>query len=200
MRREAHALDARAGAGDLLEVGHTLRGLEDRVHEDRAVEPGLGLELGEQAVDVVDVPRALDLGDHDHLELVADLHHQFGQVVQHPRRGELVHPRPQRGVAELHLASDLDQARPRRLLAVHRHGVLEVAQQDVDRRRDVGHLGDHLLVGEVEEVDHPRGLERDLARRLGRVDGEWLEEVSGVAQGLSWLGSGDGATIVIGEY
>ncbi len=60
---------------------------------------------------------------------------------------------------------DLDQALARGDLAVDRDGVLEVAQQDVDRRGDVGHLGDHLLVREVEEVDHPRGLEGDLASR-----------------------------------
>ena len=51
-----------------------------------------------------------------------------------------------------------------------------------------GDLGDHLLVGEVQEVDHPGGLEGDLAGRLGRVDGEWLEEVAGVAQVcVSWV-------------
>ena len=60
-------------AGDLLEVGDALGGLEHAVDQDRALEPGLRLELREQAVDVVDVPRALDLRDHDHLELVADL-------------------------------------------------------------------------------------------------------------------------------
>ena len=42
-------------------------------------------------------------------------------------------------------------------------------------------------VREVHEVDHPGGLEGDLAHRLGRVDGEGLEEVAGVAQGLSWV-------------
>ena len=47
--------------------------------------------------------------------------------------------------------------------------------------RDVGGLGDHLLVGEVQEVDHPRGPERDLGRRCGRPDGQRLEEVAGVA-------------------
>ncbi len=49
-------------------------------------------------------------------------------------------------------------------------------------RGDLRHLGDHLLVGEVEEVDHPGGLEWDLAHRLGGVDGEGLEEVAGVSQ------------------
>jgi hypothetical protein len=37
-----------------------------------SVEAGLGLELGEEAVDVVDVLGALDLRDHDHVERVAD--------------------------------------------------------------------------------------------------------------------------------
>ena len=55
-------------------------------------------------------------------------------------------------------------------------------------------------VREVQEVDHPRWLEGDLARRLGGVDREGLEEVAGVAQGLSWVGSGYNATLVIGKY
>ena len=60
-RAEAHPLHPRAGGRDLLEVDDAERGLEDRVDEDRPVELRLGLELGEQAVDVVDVPGALDL-------------------------------------------------------------------------------------------------------------------------------------------
>ena len=179
---EAHALDARAGAGDLLQVGHALGGLEHAVDQDRPFESGLRLQLGEQAIDVVDVPRSLDLRDHDDLELVADLGHELGQVVEHIGRGELVHARPQRCVAQVHLLAHPDQAGARGLLAVERHGVLEVAEQDVDLGRDVGHLGDHLLIGEVEEVDHPGRLERDLAGRLGSADGEGLEEVTGVAQ------------------
>ena len=178
---EAHALHARARAGDLLEIGHPLSRLEHGVHEDRPLQAGLGLELGEQAIDVVDVPRALDLGDHHDLELVADVRHQFGDVVEHPWRGELVDAGPKSGFAEVHLAPDADQARARGLLFVHRHRVLEIAQQDVDLGRELGSLGDHFLVGEVHEVDHPRGLERDLARGLRRVDGQGLVEVAGAA-------------------
>ena len=48
-----------------------------------------------------------------------------------------------------------------------------------------GDLRDHLRVGEVEEVDHPGGLEGDLPRGLGGADREGLEEVAGVAQGGS---------------
>ena len=67
------------------------------------------------------------------------------------------------------------------LLAVDRHGVLEVAEQNVHRGRDVRDLGDHLLVGEVQEVDHPRRLERDLEDRVGGADGQRLSEIAGVS-------------------
>ena len=83
---EAHALHARARGADLLDVGDAERGLEDRVHQDRPLHLVLRLELREQAVDVVDVPRPLDLGDHDHLEPVADLADQRRDVVEAPRR------------------------------------------------------------------------------------------------------------------
>ena len=111
--------------------------------------------------------------------------HDLGQVVQHPWRLERVHARPQRRLAHIHLAPHLDQPGAGRLLAVHRHGVLEVAEQNVHRWRDIRHLCNHFLVREVEEVDHSGRLEGDLTRRLGRADREGLVEGSGVAQGFS---------------
>ena len=50
-------MHARARRGDLLEVGHPEGGLEDGVDEDRPGQAVARLELGEQAVDVVDLPR-----------------------------------------------------------------------------------------------------------------------------------------------
>ena len=163
--------------------------------QDRALEPGARLELGEQPIDVVNVPGTLDLGDHHHVELVTDLAHQRGDVVEHPGRLQAVDARPQLRVPELHVLADPDEALAGGLLAVDRHGVLEVAEQDVDRRRDVGHLGHHLLVREVEEVDHARGFERDLEHRRRRADGQGLSEVTGVShrQNLRWLPCIEGA-------
>ena len=158
-------------------------GLENGVHEDRTIEAGPGLELREQAIDVVDVPRTLDLGHHHDLDLVADLLDDLRYVVQEVGRGELVDARPQRRVAELHLPADPEQPSARGLLLVERHGVLEVAEQDVDLRGQIGRLLDHFRIREVHEVDHPGRLERDISGRLGRVDGEGLEEVAGVAHG-----------------
>src|SRR5207247_5945371 len=99
-------LPGRAGGADLVHVGHTEGGREDGVHEERAPEPVAGLELGEEAVDVVDVPRPLDLGDHDDLEAVADLGDEAGDVVQEPRAVEAVDARPEGRVAQVYLAPD----------------------------------------------------------------------------------------------
>ena len=151
--------------------------------QDRPLELRLRLELGEQAVDVVDVPGALDLGHHHDLELVADLGDQGGQVVEHPGALQRVDPGPERRLAEVGLLRRLDQALAGGLLAVDRDRVLEVAEQDVGLLGDAGRLFDHLLVREVEEVDHPRRLDGDLAQRLGGADRQGLEEISGVSHG-----------------
>ena len=42
-------------------------------------------ELGEQLVEIMDVPRALDLGQHHDVELVADRGDDLDQVVERPR-------------------------------------------------------------------------------------------------------------------
>ncbi len=153
------------------------------MHEDRLADAGLGLELREQAVDVVDVPGALDLRDHDHVELVADLGDERRQVVEHPGALERVDPGPQLRVAEVDLVGDLDQALAGGDLVVDRDRVLEVAQQDVGLLGHVGDLGRHLLVRGVEEVDHPRGREGHLGDGLGGADRERLEELAWVSQG-----------------
>ena len=178
---EAQALHARAGAADLLHVGHAARRLEDGVHEERLGEPGLRLELGEEPVDVVDVLGALDLRDHDHVELLAHLGDGGDEVVEAPRRVEAVDPRPELRVGRAPRLAHLHEPGAGGLLVRRGHAVLEVAQEDVDGGRDVGDLRHHLRVRAREEVDDPRRLERDLAHRLGRADGERAEEVLGAA-------------------
>jgi hypothetical protein len=83
-RAQGEALHPRGRGADLLDVDHAARGLEDRVHQQRLLQSGLGLELREEPVDVVDVLGTLDLGNHDHVEPVADLGDQRGEVVEPP--------------------------------------------------------------------------------------------------------------------
>ena len=92
----------------------------------------LGLELGQQLVEVVDVPGPLDLRQHDHVELGAGRRHDLQDVVEHPGRVERVDARPQPGLAEVVGLGHRDEAAPRRLLGVGGDGVLEVAEHDVD--------------------------------------------------------------------
>ena len=51
-------------------------------------------ELRQQLIEIVDVPWPIDLGQHDHVELVADGADDFGDVVECPRRIERVDTRP----------------------------------------------------------------------------------------------------------
>ena len=180
-RPEGEALHPRRGAADLLDVHHAAGGLEDRVHEDRPLQPGLGLELGEQPVDEVDVLGALHLRHHHHVELVADLGDQRGQVVEAPGGVERVDPRPQLGRTEVCLPGDLHQPGARGLLVVGLDGVLEVAEEYVDLADHAGDLRGHLLVAGVEEVDRSARAGRDLAERIRGTDRERGEEVLGAA-------------------
>ena len=101
-RAEREALHAGRGAADLLDVGDATSGLEDGVDQQRLGETGLGLELGEQAIDVVDVLGAFDLGDHDDVERLRRLRCTSGsEVVEDPRRVEAVDPSPELGVADV---------------------------------------------------------------------------------------------------
>jgi hypothetical protein len=185
-RAEGETLHPRAGRADLLDVGHAACGLEDGVDQDRPLQAGLGLELGQQPVDVVDVLGALDLRHHDDVERVADRGHQGGQVVERPGTVEGVDPGPQlaapvRPAEALGLLPDADQALAGGDLVVGLDGVLEVAEQDVDGADHPGHLAGHLGVARVEEVDGAAGSGRDLADRQGRTHGERAEEVLGAA-------------------
>ena len=156
--------------GDAAQMASTLatprpsRGWRGR---GSATSTGPRLELRQQPVDVVDVLRSLDLGDHHHIELVADLRDGGRDVVEHPRRVERVDPRPELGVRMVPRLADLDEAGTGVVLLRSRNGVLEVGEQHVDRRGDVRHLGDHLRVVRRQEVDHAGRAERDLADRLG---------------------------------
>ena len=88
--------------------------------------------------------------------------------------------------------ADLHQAGAGSLLVGHRDRVLEVAEDDVDRRHDLGQLGDDLVVLRREEVDDPARSDRDLAEGRRSADGERLEEVTWAAHAVR-LGTSAGA-------
>ena len=91
---EAHAVHARGGTRDRLDVVDALRGLQDGVDQDRPFDRVARFELREQLIEIVDVPGALDLGQHDDIKLVADGRDELGDVIERPWRVERIDPRP----------------------------------------------------------------------------------------------------------
>ena len=93
------------------------------------------LQLREQLVEIVDVPGAVDLGQHDDVELVADRADDFGHVIERPGRIERVDAGPQAGGAEIGGLGHGDEAVAGGLLGVDRNGVFQIAQHHVDLAR-----------------------------------------------------------------
>ncbi len=171
-------MHARRGGGDRLDVVDAFRGFQDGVDEDRLSHRVLGFELGEQLVEIMDVPRALDLGQHDHVELVADGGDDLDDVVEHPGRVERIDPRPQSGRAEIARLRHGDEAGARRLLGIGRDCVFEIAEHHVDLMNELRDLGAHLLEVRRHEMDHALELDRQLAQRRRRSDRKRLEEIA----------------------
>ena len=184
-RAEAHALHARAGGGDLLEVGHALRGLEDRVDRGSGAParpwPRAGPAGGRRS-GCPTAPSTLGTMTTSSLSPISVTSWVRSSSTQGDSSAlTRVHSC---GLAEVDLAADLDQALARGLLAVDRDGVLEVAQQDVDRRRDVGQpwrpSSRWRSRGSGSSARAGTGIS---GSGLGRADGQRLEEVAGVAHG-----------------
>jgi len=147
------------------------------VDQDRLGDLILGFEQREQLVDEVDVPNAFDLGDHHHVELVADGGDDLVHVVQEPGAVERIDPGPQAGFTEVDGLRHLDEAGTGGLLGIGGDGVLEVAEKYVDLLDHVGHSGAELLDVRGEKMDHPLGADGQFAHRLGRADGKRLVEI-----------------------
>ncbi len=125
----------------------------------------------------MDVPRPLDLGQHHHVELVADGGDDLDDVVERPGRIERVDPRPQPGAAEVVRLGHGDEALPRRRLGIDGDGVLEIAEHDVDLADQLRHLLAYLLDMRRHEMDHPLQPDRQVAQRRRRADRERFEEL-----------------------
>ena len=153
-------------------------GLKNGVDENGLLDGMARLELGEELVEIMDVPGALDLGQHDDVQLVADLADDLDDVVQHPRAVEAVDAGPQAGGAEIGGLGHLDEALASGFLGIGGNRVLQIAENHVHLLGDIRHLGAHLLQVRRHEMDHALKPHRQLAIWCGRADGERLEELA----------------------
>jgi hypothetical protein len=178
-RSEAHAVQARARHRDLVNILDALGGLDERMDQDGARHPVAGLEQRDVLVHEVNIPRPLDLGDHQHIDLVAGIAHDLLEVVENPRTVQAVHPHPQGGVAEVVAGGHLDEPGPRSGLVLDGDRVLEIAAQHVALLDEFGHAGPDLLQVRREEVHHAFGTQGHLTERRRRARGKRLEEIAG---------------------
>src|SRR5262249_20181287 len=101
--------------------------------------------------------------------------------VEAPGAVETVDARPERRIAEIDLAADAREALARLDLLVRRDRILEVAEQDVRLPGQLRELGLHLGVARIEEVDHARRPDGDLAHGVGSAEGEGFQEIAWAA-------------------
>ena len=153
------------------------------MYQDRLRQRVAGFELSQQLVEVVDVPRSLDLWQHDDVELPADSADNLHHVVQHPGRVQRIDARPQSGRAEVGRFRHLDETAAGRFLGLDRHGVFEIAEDHVDLLRQISGSGPHLLNVRRNEMDHPLDPHRRFAQGRGGADGERFEELAGKLHG-----------------
>ncbi len=126
----------------------------------------------------MDVPRALDFGQHDHIELLPDGGDDLTNVVEHPRRIERVDPGPQAGLAVVATLRHGYEAASRSLLGVGRDRILQVAEHHVDLMHQFRHFGADLLDMRRDKVDHPLEPQRQVTHRRWRADRERLKKVT----------------------
>ena len=94
---------------------------------DRLFDSIFGFEQGNVLVNEVNIPRPLDLGNHDHIDLVADVLDDLAQVIEYPGAVQGIDANPHRGVAEVVVAQQLDETSARGVLGFDRDGIFEVA-------------------------------------------------------------------------
>ena len=142
-------------------------------------------ELRQQLVEIVDVPGALDLGQHDDVELVADRGDDLGDVVERPGRVERVDARPQAGRRRSRSPCAIAM-KPARAASLASAGMASSRLPSTTStwRDQLGHLGAHLLDVRRHEMDHALEPHRQFAQRRGRADGERLKELARQFHGL----------------
>ena len=165
-------MHAWGGGSDCLDIIDALRGLQDGMDQDRPFQLVPGFKLRQQLVEVIDVPRSIDFGQHDHVELIADRRDDLGDVVERPRRVERVDAGPQSGRTEFGRPRHSDESVTRRLLGIDRNSVFEVAQHDVNLPNQLRHFRPHLFDVRRNEMNHALEPHGQFAERRRSADGE----------------------------
>ena len=96
------------------------------MEQDRTFQARLGLQLGDILIGKMNIPGPFDLGQHDHIQLVARLEHKARNIILEPWRIQRIDPAPEAralGLPVDHLAH-FDSAVAGRILGICRDGIL----------------------------------------------------------------------------
>jgi hypothetical protein len=168
----------KGGGGDGLHLIDALGSFEDGVDQDRSIDPVLALKLGQQLIEVVDIPWSFNLRQHDHVELPADRTYDLNYIVQRPRRVERVDPGPKPGRAEINRLSHFNEAVPCRALGVRRDCVLKITQHHVDLADKFRDFRAHFVDVRRHKMDHALEPAGEFSPGLGGPDCQWSIEVA----------------------
>ena len=127
----------------------------------------------------MNIPRPLDLGNHDDIDLVSDVLDDLAQVVENPRAVQGIDAHPHPGVAEIVVAQQFDEAGARSVLGFDRDGVLKIAAHDIALFGGLGRLGANFFDVRRKEMNHSFRSHRKFTQGLWRANGKRLVEMDG---------------------
>ena len=107
-RTKAHRLQARAGGGDLFDVGDACGRFDNHLERDFLGAALRGFDRRNQRVDSIYVSGAADFGDHDLIQTLARLLQQVDDIAVPVRCIQPVDPHGQCFVAPVYIADRLD--------------------------------------------------------------------------------------------
>mmetsp|Transcript_113882 Transcript_113882/g.322098 ORF Transcript_113882/g.322098 Transcript_113882/m.322098 type:complete len:358 (-) Transcript_113882:140-1213(-) len=131
---EVQGLVPLRGAGDLVDVHHAERRLDNQAESDAFLPTDRGFHLAREGVSHVDVFRVADHGDDEHVAALPCLLDDVHDVAVHVVAVEAIDPNSDCFCAEIHFLQRLDDVPARRLLLAHGDGVFKVHHDDVRGR------------------------------------------------------------------
>ena len=124
-------MKARAGGGDVFDMGDTGGGFDDDFKADPLFAALGGFNRRDQRIDRINVSGVADLGNHDLVQTVARLFQQIDDVAIPEGRVQTVDPDRQRLVAPINVTDCLNDVLARLRLVVGGDRIFKIQIDDI---------------------------------------------------------------------
>ncbi len=105
-RPETHAVHTRGGTRDVIDVHDAFGRFQDRMNKNWFLDAVFRFKLSKKLIEIMDVPCAIDLRQHDDIKFVADCADDFDDVIEGPRARKRIAADPEAGGAEVYVLAD----------------------------------------------------------------------------------------------